>query len=70
MARKVGVLYPYVGNVPGHKYENTYCPNCQEPLIKRYGFKILRYGITENNKCPKCGFNINMRGRYVKKTFS
>jgi pyruvate formate lyase activating enzyme len=69
IAKKAGVLYPYVGNVPGHKYENTYCPNCHEPLIKRYGFRVLRYIITENNKCPKCGFHINMRGRCVKKVF-
>ncbi|MEM2939857.1 MAG: AmmeMemoRadiSam system radical SAM enzyme [Candidatus Bathyarchaeia archaeon] len=69
MAKKSGVLYPYVGNVPGHKYENTYCPNCRETLIKRYGFKVLRYAITEDNRCTKCGFYINMRGRYVKKRF-
>ena len=67
MARRMGVLYPYVGNVPGHKYEHTYCPNCHEPLIKRYGYRIIRYNIAENKKCPKCGFSINIRGKFIKK---
>ena len=67
MAKKLGVLYPYIGNVPGHRYEHTYCPNCHEPLIKRYGFKIIRYNITENKRCPKCGFRITIRGKLVRK---
>ncbi|MCX8169642.1 MAG: radical SAM protein [Candidatus Methanomethyliaceae archaeon] len=66
IARKMGFLYPYIGNVPGHKYENTYCPNCQEPLIKRYNYRVLSYRI-ERNRCPKCGFEINIRGNYIKK---
>ncbi len=56
-AKKQGVLYPYIGNVPGHKYENTYCHNCGELLIKRYSFDILKFNI-RRNKCPKCGVEI------------
>lgn len=67
MARSMGILYPYIGNVPGHKYEHTYCPNCHELLIKRYGFRVVRYNITEDKRCPKCGFKINIHGRYIKK---
>jgi len=67
MAKNLGVLYPYIGNVPGHRYENTYCPNCNEVLIKRYGFSVIRYNITEDKRCPKCGYQINIRGQYVKK---
>ncbi|MEM2400912.1 MAG: AmmeMemoRadiSam system radical SAM enzyme [Candidatus Bathyarchaeia archaeon] len=67
MARSMGMKYPYVGNVPGHRYEHTYCPNCHETLIKRYGFSVARYNITEEMRCPKCGTNINIRGRYVRK---
>jgi len=67
MAKSMGILYPYVGNVPGHKYEHTYCPNCNEALIKRRGFRIIKYRVTEDKKCPKCGFSINVYGRYIKK---
>jgi pyruvate formate lyase activating enzyme len=62
----MGILYPYVGNVPGHDYENTYCPNCNELLIKRYGYRIVKYRL-ENNKCPKCNFEVKIIGKYIKK---
>jgi len=66
-AKKMGVLYPYIGNVPGHRYENTYCPNCEELLTKRFGHRIIRYRITKEKKCPKCGYPIPMRGKHIKK---
>jgi pyruvate formate lyase activating enzyme len=67
MAKKAGVQYPYIGNVSGHKYENTYCPNCGEKLVRRYGCYILKYGITEDKKCPKCGTQIPITGEHVKR---
>ena len=67
LAKKEGVQYPYIGNVPGHPYENTYCPNCGERLIQRLGYRILRYRITEDHRCPRCGHPIPIRGKYVKK---
>jgi len=69
-AKKLGVNFPYIGNVPGHKYENTYCPECGELLIKRYGMMVLRYRMKNDNKCPRCGKEIPIAGRYVKKGFS
>jgi len=67
MAKKAGVLYPYLGNVQGHEYEDTYCPNCGERLIHRFGYRIVRYGITDDKKCVKCGQSIPITGRYVRK---
>jgi pyruvate formate lyase activating enzyme len=67
MAKKEGVLYPYLGNVDGHKYENTYCPSCGEKLIQRYGHYMLRYKITAANKCPKCSTHIPITGEYMGK---
>lgn len=66
MAKKAGVLYPYLGNVPGHRYENTYCPNCGGLLIKRSGFSVVEYRI-KDKRCPLCGEEIPIVGRYVKK---
>jgi len=30
LSREVGLNYVYIGNVPGHRFENTYCPNSSE----------------------------------------
>jgi pyruvate formate lyase activating enzyme len=65
IAKKAGILYPYVGNVEGHKYENSYCPNCGEKLVRRYGYRILKYAITKDKKCPKCGIQIPITGEYT-----
>ncbi|MGQ9531023.1 MAG: AmmeMemoRadiSam system radical SAM enzyme [Candidatus Bathycorpusculaceae bacterium] len=67
MAKKAGVLYPYVGNVNGHKYENTYCPNCGETLIKRFGPQVVSYSLTEDKKCPKCGMYVPVKGKFIKR---
>jgi pyruvate formate lyase activating enzyme len=49
-----GLWYVYLGNVPGHRGENTYCHACGELLIERYVFEIKEYRL-KGNKCPKCG---------------
>jgi pyruvate formate lyase activating enzyme len=55
IAKRMGVHYPYVGNLPGHRYENTYCHRCGELLIERAGYRIRSYRITRDRKCPECG---------------
>lgn len=67
MASKAGVLYPYLGNVQGHKYESTYCPNCRNLLIQRLGYSIVRYNVSDTKKCPNCGQSIPIVGRYIRK---
>ncbi len=63
-AKEAGISYPYLGNVIGHKYENTYCKNCGKMLIKRHGHSIVRNNITDAKKCPKCGEKIPITGSY------
>jgi pyruvate formate lyase activating enzyme len=50
-----GLRFVYAGNIPGRvgPYENTYCPNCRELLIERFGFRILQNKI-RHGACPKC----------------
>jgi len=67
IARKEGVLFPYIGNVPGHKYENTYCPECGELLIKRFSYRIVKYRITPKSRCPRCGYIIPIVGNYTER---
>jgi pyruvate formate lyase activating enzyme len=40
LAMQQGIHYVYVGNVPGHEGNNTYCHNCQKLLIERKGYYI------------------------------
>lgn len=66
IGKKEGLNYVYVGNVPGHPLENTYCHNCGELLIKRYIFDIIDYRVTSENKCPKCKEKIPIVGKGAK----
>jgi pyruvate formate lyase activating enzyme len=52
---KKKLKYVYVGNVWGDEGENTYCPNCNQILIRRYGFSSEIVGI-KNGRCSKCGY--------------
>lgn len=58
IARDCGLKYVYIGNVPAHPGENTYCPRCQKPLIKRSGFIITEINLI-NGKCRFCGEKID-----------
>ncbi|MFW6150838.1 MAG: AmmeMemoRadiSam system radical SAM enzyme [Chloroflexota bacterium] len=57
-----GLRYVYAGNVPGHPYENTYCPRCGEVLIERKGYHILEKRIREDKCCGRCGEPIPIVG--------
>jgi pyruvate formate lyase activating enzyme len=67
---EVGLNYVYMGNVPGHRYENTYCPNCRELLIKRFGFEIEKWRLTKDMRCPACGHTIAIKGQFNPSGFS
>jgi len=64
MAKSEGLRYAYIGNVPGHPAENTYCPNCDEAVIKREGFEITKWNLTSDMHCPVCGEKIPIKGKY------
>lgn len=57
---KAGLKYVYEGNVPGEGGENTYCYNCRELLIERFGFSIQKMNLTRDNRCPYCGAEIKI----------
>lgn len=58
--KNFGFKYVYIGNVPYHKYNNTYCPNCSNLLIERGIMEVLENKL-KDKKCPFCGFEINIR---------
>jgi len=65
IAKDVGLKYVYIGNVPGHRGENTYCPNCGKIVVKRIGYEILENNI-KDGKCNFCGYKIAGRWTYDK----
>lgn len=66
VAMEVGLRYVLIGNVPGHRYENTYCPGCGKLIIGRYGFAISKWELNEQNRCNFCGYSIPVRGKYFR----
>ena len=62
IGKEEGLNYVYAGNLPGHPYENTYCPFCHELLIERYGFVVVRYKVTQDKKCPSCKAEVPIIG--------
>lgn len=53
-----GLKYVYEGNVPDSKGESTYCPNCKNLVIKRWGYQITKKDI-KDGICQHCGFKID-----------
>ncbi len=54
VAMEEGINYAYVGNVPSHPANHTYCALCGEPIIIRQGFAVLEYHVRDG-KCEYCG---------------
>jgi pyruvate formate lyase activating enzyme len=48
-----GLHFVYIGNVPGHPAENTYCPKCHAVLIEREGYTVIQNRL-KKGKCPDC----------------
>ncbi len=48
-----GLHYVYVGNVPGHPAESTYCPSCRRKVVERAGFSIGAFDIVKGS-CRFC----------------
>jgi pyruvate formate lyase activating enzyme len=54
LARAAGVSFPYLGNVPGHPWENTFCPGCGREVISRHIFSVTALRLT-GGVCNYCG---------------
>jgi pyruvate formate lyase activating enzyme len=57
IAKKEGMRFVYLGNVPGHMYENTCCPRCEALLIDRTGFRVADVKV-KDGRCFRCGEEI------------
>ncbi len=52
IGKETGLRFVYVGNVPGHPGDDTFCPDCEALLIKRQGFRVTPGAYAA---CPQCG---------------
>jgi len=52
-----GLEYVYIGNMPGHRRNSTFCPRCGETLIKRVHFSVLEMRL-DHSKCPTCSHEV------------
>ena len=59
VARKEGLYYVYIGNVPGLGGE-TVCPKCKQIVVKRRGY-TLELNHMDKGKCKFCGTAISGR---------
>lgn len=54
VGKDAGLDYVYVGNLTGHKLDNTYCPRCNAMLIRRFGYKVSLSAL-QDGRCSECG---------------
>jgi pyruvate formate lyase activating enzyme len=54
IGKEAGLRFVYLGNVAGHRLENTYCPDCEALLVRRRGLGITGYHV-DRGRCPRCG---------------
>lgn len=62
IAEEEGLRHVYIGNVPGHPREHTYCPKCGYPVVERMGFYVTSWKLGRDNRCPRCGYKVNIKG--------
>ena len=53
LALEAGLRYAYVGNVPGHPGNHTYCPACRRVVVERNGFFVSSIRVREG-RCEFC----------------
>jgi len=57
IARSEGLKFVYVGNVPAHEGEHTWCPACGRMLVERKGYRVRLTGLADG-RCTGCGERI------------
>ena len=60
IGHKAGLKFVYLGNVPGHKNENTTCYSCNRLIIRRLGYNTEADSLN-GSKCPFCGVELNLK---------
>ena len=58
--RAAGLQFVYAGYLPRRvgRWEHTWCPQCDELLIERFGYTIRQQRIGATGTCPTCGAHV------------
>jgi pyruvate formate lyase activating enzyme len=57
VADNVGLQYVYIGNVPSHRRNSTFCPNCGSRVLERIYFFVVSQEMLDGC-CGFCGHPI------------
>jgi pyruvate formate lyase activating enzyme len=57
LAGAEGIHHVYLGNVPGHEGNHTYCPQCRKLIIERQGYQLSQYHL-KGDRCAFCDARI------------
>ncbi len=60
IGKQAGLKFVYLGNVAGHKYENTVCYSCDKLVVNRVGYDVEVVGL-DDSRCKFCGSELNFR---------
>lgn len=58
IGKEAGLKYVYGGNIVSDIHENTYCPACNELVIRRTGYDTDQFD--KKGQCPKCKEKIDL----------
>jgi pyruvate formate lyase activating enzyme len=60
IGKEAGLRYVYAGNLPGQvgEYEDTFCAQCSYRLVRRSGYIIREYRVTNEGTCPQCSTKV------------
>ncbi|TET57413.1 MAG: AmmeMemoRadiSam system radical SAM enzyme [Dehalococcoidia bacterium] len=62
IGKEAGLRFVYLGNVPGHEYEDTVCYSCGKTVVRRIGYDTRVVGL-DGSQCKFCGAGLNFRMR-------
>lgn len=57
IAKEEGIHFVTIGNVPGHEYNSTFCPQCKKKIIHRIHFEVLMNHVIDG-QCNFCKYPI------------
>ncbi len=63
-ARRKGLHHLYAGNLHHSDFEDTLCPKCRSPLIRRSAYRIHLDQLDDDGRCRVCGSLL--AGRFAK----